>query len=93
MHGCFCDRLILVRTFPTMIPGSIPTTCNGSGSGRRMELVGVVAKPVIIRTKRTLTVTRFELARETHHGFGAGPKRDAVTTWLHCRDKWPPTGA
>lgn len=31
-----------------------------------------------------LTVTRFELARETHHGFSSWPKRDAVTTWLHC---------
>ena len=41
------------------------------------------------KTKRRLTVTRFELARETHHGFGAGPKRDAVTTWLHCRARKP----
>ena len=34
-----------------------------------------------------LTVTRFELARETHHGFSTWPKRDAVTTWLHCHMK------
>lgn len=39
MHGCFCDRLILVRTFPTMIPGSIPTACNASGMGRRMPVI------------------------------------------------------
>ena len=42
----------------------------------------------VLLRKRFLTVTRFELARETHHGFGHVPKRDAVTTWLHCRDKW-----
>ena len=35
--------------------------------------------------KKKMTVTRFELARETHHGLKDGPKRDAVTTWLHCR--------
>ena len=43
--------------------------------------------PVLLKwAKRSqlLTVTRFELARETHHGFALRPKRDAVTTWLHC---------
>ena len=34
---------------------------------------------------KKMTVTRFELARETHHGDWLIPKRDAVTTWLHCR--------
>ena len=37
------------------------------------------------RKVEKMTVTRFELARETHHGDWLIPKRDAVTTWLHCR--------
>ena len=37
-----------------------------------------------IEIEKKMTVTRFELARETHHGVDE-PKRDAVTTWLHCR--------